>query len=146
MIYEIIYHTLGFLIMALMLGLSIKFYINYKYTGQKELIGGVLMGLSFLGGLVYFSFKFLLGLFGIEISVDDKTLLFINFGLIPLLVMSWLYVFYQLLYPNSKNVLIFLIIMLVINIIWEISFIYMVFFSNLTTEIVGNLAFLFDAF
>ncbi|MBD3195024.1 MAG: hypothetical protein GF317_08225 [Candidatus Lokiarchaeota archaeon] len=36
--------------------------------------------------------------------------------------------------------------MLVINIIWEISFIYMVFFSNLTTEIVGNLAFLFDAF
>ncbi|MBD3211943.1 MAG: hypothetical protein GF311_04970 [Candidatus Lokiarchaeota archaeon] len=146
MVFEIIYHTLGFLIMALMIGLSIKFYINYKYTGQKELIGGVLMGLSFLGGLVYFSFQFLLGLFGIEVSVDDKTLIFINFGLIPLLVMSWLYVFYQLLYPDSKKVLAFLIIMLIISIIWEISFIYMVFFSTLTAEVIGDIAFIFDAF
>ncbi len=132
--------------MLLMVLVAVKFFINYKYTGQKELIAGVIFAIAFLAGLFYFSFKFLLGAFGIDISVDNRTLLFINFGFIFLVMLSWFYIFYQFLYPNNNSVRILFYLLVVLNVIWESFFISVIFFSSILLETVEIIVFVYDMF
>ncbi|TXT62092.1 MAG: membrane protein of unknown function [Promethearchaeota archaeon] len=144
MILEIIYHALGFLIIVGMVIVAIKFFVNYKYTGQKELLAGIIFAIGFLAGLVYLSFLFLFQVFGLDISVDDRTFLFINFGFVFLVMLSWFYIFYQFLYPNSNTVKILFYILVGINIVWELFFFYIIFFSTISFKIARIIVFIYN--
>ncbi|TXT62091.1 MAG: membrane protein of unknown function [Promethearchaeota archaeon] len=119
---EIIYHLLGFILIFLVLFVAFKFFINYKYTEEKEMIAGVILLIAFLFGLIITSINLILGLFGTKIPLKDTDLRLLSPIFNAIMIICWLYVFYQLLYSSSNQMKIFFYAFSAINIIWVIIY------------------------
>jgi hypothetical protein len=127
LIIEVLYHSLGFLLIFLVLFVAFKFFINYRYTEETEMLGGVILLIAFIFGLIITSINLILGLFSISFPLtgDNMRIIAPIFNLV--MVVSWLYVFYQLLYANSKGMKIFFYVFTLCNIIFVIIYIILAF-------------------
>jgi len=141
---EILYHSLGFLLLFITLLIAYKFFVNYRYTGEFEMIAAVTMLVAFLMGLIITSINVILGLFNIQLPITDEgfRLLAPIFNII--MVVSWFYVFYQLLYSNSNTVKILFYAIALINLVWIGIYIYLAFFSNLSVATIKLFIDLYD--
>ncbi|TXT62093.1 MAG: membrane protein of unknown function [Promethearchaeota archaeon] len=145
-ILKMIFHVIGFLIMCLMVYISIKFMLSYKKVHSPILLGGIAFALTFLAALFYFTLRFFFGLFGIDISLDYRTALFVIYGVDFMVVVSWFYITYQLMYSQNKFVKQMFYIFLALNILWELFFFYMIFFSEILIETAELIVFIYDLF
>jgi hypothetical protein len=143
-ILEVVFHFMGLIIMGLMVFISIKFIISYRYSKENVLVGGVIFSLTFLAALFYFTLRFFLGLFGIDISVDYRTSLFVIYGVDFLVLISWFYIIFQLLYSQSTFIKICFFVVFILNILWEVFFFYMIFFSSISTQNAEFIVILYD--
>ncbi len=131
---EIIYHSLGFILLLSVLIVAFKFFINYRYTGQKEMIAGVIILIAFLFGLIITSINLILGLFGTQLPITETDLRMISPIFNAIMVIGWFYVFYQLIYSTSNKMKIIFYSFTFINLLWVGIYIILAFsigFSNI---------------
>lgn len=128
---EIIYHSFGFIIIISVLIIAYKFLNNYRISKQKELVAALLMILSFLSGLLFYSPFFIISIvYNQELTISTEVYLFFNFGFIPVVIISWFYCFMRILYPNSMKLKVAFYFLIIISIIYEIFYILFLFFDN----------------
>ncbi|MFX1393406.1 MAG: hypothetical protein ACFFAH_07515 [Promethearchaeota archaeon] len=125
--FELLHGFLGLISIGVSIIIGLKISSKYFKNKQIELLTVGLMMIFVTSGWWGATISFLLYvLFNMEIS--DKLYIFFSYGLIPISFMFWIYSFSHLVYPISKWKIVS--IFLVINIIYEIFFIYFLFLDS----------------
>lgn len=135
---ELLYHSLGFLLLFITLLMAYKFFINYRYSGASEMIAAVIMLIAFLMALIITSINLILGVFGVQPLISDQGFRLLAPIFNGIMVVSWFYVFYKLLYSHSSKIKYLFFAIAIANIIWIGIYIYLAFIfglPSLTTRI-----------
>jgi hypothetical protein len=95
------------------------------------MIAAVIMLIAFLMGLIITSINLILKLFGAQIPITDEGFRFLAPIFNGIMVVSWFYVFYRLLYSQSDKVKYLFFGIAIANIIWIGIYIYLAFILGL---------------
>lgn len=141
---EILYYGLGFLLLFITLLMAYKFFINYRYSGASEMIAAVIMLIAFLMGLIITSINLILGLFSVQIPITDEGFRLLAPIFNGIMVVSWFYVFYKLLYSQSKKVKYLFFAIAIANFIWIGIYLYLAFLLGLPSATTHILVEIYD--